>query len=633
MNQQILLDNYSPAADIVVSAICLVMFVLVVFSYISRTRSTTLFLSMVGLVLVAALADISFYTIAVTQEHPLLANWVRCFYHAALFLIFVHYIAYICEVTHYKNQRIFVLLANIIFAVLLLADIIETALSPTFYFAGAGIRFVRHGIFIGGYVCFMILCVILLVMVRNLLFRRVMYGFYGTILISLAVLLIQGLTGQSSFTVATFMFPVITMMYVLHSNPYDASLGTNDLKAMQDLVRYYSEKKKDFMFMSLYMKAFDDERREISDEIKAHLRQFIYQFFKRAYMFRISKGHMIMIFPKKQNPDYEGRIMGILDAFNPLYEQFQYDYKIVIGDAVDEISRQGNYEGYILSIHRTMPECSVRRVGPEDVQTFHQSEYILKELADIYHKRDLDDPRVLVYCQPVLNVNTGKYDTAEALMRLELEETGLVYPNQFIPLAEEQGYIHILTEIILHKTCEAIRSFAEAGYAIKRISVNVSVRELKDKGFCHDIMDIIDCCSISGDKIAIELTESRTESDFILMKEKIDELKEKGIKFYLDDFGTGYSNMERIMELPFDIIKFDRSLVLASRTDERSKKMVSNLANMFSEMDYCVLYEGVEQDSDETMCKGMSAAYLQGFKYSRPVPIEQLKEYISRKTG
>ncbi|MBR2769380.1 MAG: EAL domain-containing protein, partial [Solobacterium sp.] len=96
---------------------------------------------------------------------------------------------------------------------------------------------------------------------------------------------------------------------------------------------------------------------------------------------------------------------------------------------------------------------------------------------------------------------------------------------------------------------------------------------------------------------------------------------------------TGYSNMERIMELPFDIIKFDRSLLLASGAELRSRRMVANLASMFSNMDYYVLYEGVEKDSDETMCRDMSASYLQGFKYSRPQPIIQLTEYLSRRTA
>ena len=115
-----------------------------------------------------------------------------------------------------------------------------------------------------------------------------------------------------------------------------------------------------------------------------------------------------------------------------------------------------------------------------------------------------------------------------------------------------------------------------------------------------------------------------------MVKEKIDVLKEQGMKFYLDDFGTGYSNLERIMELPFDIIKFDRSLVIACTTRSTSEMMVSYMARMFSEMKYSVLYEGVETEEDEEQCLKMSAKYLQGFKYSKPIPIENLKNYMDK---
>ena len=154
MNHSILLDNYSPAADFVVTAICFVMIILLAVSYVSRTRSSVLFLSMVGLVLAAAWTDILFYTLAVKPDHLVLANWIRCFYHALLFLIFVHYVAYICEITHYKNSRIYLLLANVLFAAVLLADIITTAQGPTFYLVETGIRFVRRGIFFYAYSAF-----------------------------------------------------------------------------------------------------------------------------------------------------------------------------------------------------------------------------------------------------------------------------------------------------------------------------------------------------------------------------------------------------------------------------------------------------------------------------------------------
>ena len=88
--------------------------------------------------------------------------------------------------------------------------------------------------------------------------------------------------------------------------------------------------------------------------------------------------------------------------------------------------------------------------------------------------------------------------------------------------------------------------------------------------------------------------------------------------------------MERIIELPFDIIKFDRSLVVSSGNSDRSEKIVSNMASMFRDLNYSVLYEGVETDRDEALCKDMSAAYLQGFKYSRPIPIAELRRFIPR---
>ena len=206
----------------------------------------------------------------------------------------------------------------------------------------------------------------------------------------------------------------------------------------------------------------------------------------------------------------------------------------------------------------------------------------------------------------------------------------MVFPDQFIPLAEEHGYIHVLTEIILQKTCDEIRHLLSEGYEVKRISVNVSVPELREENFIDDIEKIIKESGIPENKIAIEITESQTESDFLIMKKTIDALKDRGIKFYLDDFGTGYSNMERIMEIPFDIIKFDRSLVLACNSNEKSEKMVGSLANMFSNMDYSVLYEGVENELDEKRCINMSASYLQGYKYSRPIPIIELSRFFTK---
>ena len=630
MRHVIQFANYSPAADIVVTAICFVMIILVACSYISRKRDSKLFLTMVGLVLVSAWVNMVFYTLASMPEHQLEANWLRCFFHALLFLIFVYYIAYICEATNYEKQKLYLYLANSILIIIIGADIFTTAQGPTFTVDETGVNFTGRGLFFYGYAAFLILCVVLMAKVRKLVYSRVMFGFYGTMAVSFLVLLMQGLSGQSSFTVSSFLFPVIAMMYFMHSNPYNVALGALDVRAMEDMVSSMYKDGEEFVFMSLQLPEYDVEGKELPDEIQPLVREFSGKYFRRSMLFQTSNGTLLLIIPSKHNPEMDQRVNRILASFDEQYTRFNIPYKIVAGRSIDDISRKNEYASLIRSILHDMPESTIHRVIPDDIERFNRDEYILLELMDIYNRHDLDDPRVLAYCQPVFNLQTGRFDSAEALMRLDLEKTGIVMPDQFIPMAESHGYIHVLTEIILHKTCREIKHLTDDGFNIGRISVNVSVLELKDEEFCGDINRVIADSNVDGEKVAIELTESQSEADFVIMKEKIEELRRQGIRFYLDDFGTGYSNMERIMELPFDIIKFDRTLVIASGSDERSEKMVENLANMFREMDYSVLYEGVETDADEERCREMFASYLQGYKYSRPVPIEQLQEFLQK---
>ena len=485
-----------------------------------------------------------------------------------------------------------------------------------------------RNIFMYGYLGYLALCTILLIQVRNRVFRRVMLGFYSSIAVSFLMLFLQQLSHQNSYTLVTFLYPVIAMFYVMHSTPYDTMMGAIDSSALGNLVHYAYERKKDFLFMSLYLHQFNEEGKAFPEDMQATIRRFSSDFFRDAVLFQVDNGHEMLLIPVSRNPDYEDRILRILQAFEPEYKKFQFDYKIVIGESVEDISRKNEYVSLVRHVHRRMAENSVYRVTSKDVERFNQYEVLVKELENIHAGHDLDDPRILVLFQPVLNIKTRKYDSAEALMRLRMPDGSMEYPDRFIPLAEENGFIHTLTEIILHKTCLTVKKLLAAGCRFALVSVNVSALELKDDRFCQDIINIISGCGVPEDMIAIELTESRSYDDFLLMKNKISELREQGIKIYLDDFGTGYSNMERIMALPFDIIKFDRSLVQASGSSERSEKLVERLAGMFSELQYSVLYEGVESESDERMCSGMYASYLQGYRYSRPIPPERLEDYF-----
>ena len=635
-NPTVYYGNYSPIGDIIVICICLIIVILIQTTYINRTRSFSLFGAMICCLFGASISDILYHVslqlALINKIKVLFVYTTRFSFHFILYSVLFLFVWYILEVMQLnKKSRIIIFpLAGLGLVIISLYDILGIIF-------GFGFRIEkRHAIegfniFVFGYLYFVGIIVFLMIKYRKKIFRNVMIGFYGSMAVAFILLAVQGIHQQTSFTVASFLFPIIAMFYLLHSNPYDVESGAVSLSALEDLISYNYKRGREMIIISLYMKDFEGEGKHFPKELQTVIRRFASEFFRGAVMFQVNSAHVVLVSDTYKNPDYENRINKILNAFEPEYKRFQYEYKLVIGKSLEEISRKNEYIGFIEDIMVRMNANEVHFIEYNDVTMYNKRKYILDELGDIYRRKDLNDPRVKVYCQPVYNVKTKKYDTAEALMRLELPEVGMVFPDQFIYLAEEYGFIHVLSLIILHKTCAEIRKLIISGYEVKRISVNISVLELRDSNFCSDISNVIKNSGIPDDKIAIEVTESQNESDFIIMKSMINELKDHGIKFYLDDFGTGYSNFERIMELPFDIIKFDRSLVLASGEGEKSERMVGSLANMFANMEYSVLYEGVENELDEQMCIKMSASYLQGYKYSRPIPIERLTEFFDKK--
>ena len=635
MPTELQLEKYYPASEITVLGVSFVMVVLLFVSFKVRMKSFRIFTVTLGMLICAVLADLMLhYLIGKNQNVPQeIVYGLRSLYHFLLFAMLHHYVAYICAATSLpkKVQKPYISAATGLLVTFSVLDTIGIFAGRTMHVVDGEIAFEGSLIFAIGYVLFLILLAMLLVRVRRRLYRRVMNGFFGVAVICLVMLAAARLRGQSSYTAATFMFPLIAVMYLMHSNPYDAMLGANDLRGLNNLIRYSDEQGTNYLFLSLYMRELDENGKTMSDELRTLIRHVAESYYKKSALFQVSNGHMLLMVPKDRNANYEERTEQILEQFRIEYTKFRYDYKLVIGESTWTLNRKNEYISFLRSIHARIPENTIYRVQPDDLDKYREYDAIQKELADIAEKRNPEDPRILVYCQPVYNIRTGKYDTAEALMRLKHPDLGIVYPDRFIPMAEEYGYIHALTEIILNKTCWVLHNLIAEGYEITRISVNVSAMELRDEEFCGDITRIIDSNGVDSSRIAIELTESRNDSDFLLMKERIEELRGMGITFYLDDFGTGYSNMERILELPFDIVKFDRSMVIAGGQSKRSEQVLGSLADLFSKLEYSVLYEGVEDEKDEELCRSLNASYLQGYKYSRPIPIGELRGFLARK--
>lgn len=625
-------QSYYPVGDVLTMAFCFLFVVLIRNSYVNKTKAYKYLKIIVILLFGSAACNVTYHMLisAGAKSSIMLIYLFRTGFHFSLFGMLLHYVFYMKEPLHLdeRHDTRYGIIGTMIFVVLVLWEIIGTVTKTGFYIEPDGSIHMGFPIFPVGYVAYIFLIGYVLIKYRERVFKQVITGIFITIGLSVLIICLQQYHGQSSFTVSTFVFPVFALLYLVHATPYNLESGALGVNAFADIITTSFDKRRKLLLMSLYMPEFDRGGRTYPIEIMSTIRYFVTDFFKDANLFQISGGHLILVIDIKKNPKYKDGQAKILGEFKKVYPIYRRDYKIVSILSDDRISINKDYTSIIGFIHRKMPMNSIYQVVEEDIKAFYDQKYIQSELEDIVKCKDLNDPRVEVYCQPVFNIRKGIYDTAEALMRLKLPNIGMVFPDVFIPIAERNNCVQMLTRIILNKTCRQISAMIRQGYNVRRISVNFSIFDVRENDFCMMVEKIIRENGIENNKIAIEITESQNEKDFELIKDRINELKGSGIKFYLDDFGTGYSNFERIMELPFDIIKFDRSLVIASSNDEKMRDMVSHLAKMFSDMDYAVLYEGIEDEEDEARCIDMSANYLQGYKYSKPIPIKQLTEYF-----
>ena len=630
-------ENYMSGPDVLVIAMGLVFFILTRTSYINKTKNYLYLRHMIMMACIAAIANLLFHL--AMNKIGIVPNFViyilRASYHMAFLSNLSLYVLYFKESAHikFKQNIVFFTLASVAYLIILGFEIVTTVTHKGFYIDENGGIHTGFPIFPAGYIFYIILLLILLIRFKNRFYKRIVLSIAGTVGVSILIIVIQQINDQSSYTNATLLFPLFALLYMVHSNPYDIEIGAVNEAAFEERILSGYQRKENMYFMSLYLHDYEGKMRKYPAKIQGTIKDFSAKFFRDATLFTITSGHMILVIDIKKNPDYVANGQRMLDEFAKVYQIYKLDYKIVFTGSNETLSKENDYVGFIRYLLDKMEQNTIliTTEDEEEIKEYENHKYLVKQLEDINNKADMDDERVLVYCQPVFSIKNKRYDTAEALMRLKLDGK-MVFPDQFIPLAEKIGCINTLSKIILTKTCKAVKKLNDDGYYVKRVSVNFSLQDIKNDDFCDTVKAIIEKNEIAPMQIAVELTESQNESDFEIIKERISELKDSGIKFYLDDFGTGYSNFERIMELPFDIVKFDRSLVIGSGNDEKLKTIVTNLAKMFREVDYAVLYEGIEDDNDEERCMNMSASYLQGYKYSKPIPIELLSEYFSQKS-
>lgn len=239
-----------------------------------------------------------------------------------------------------------------------------------------------------------------------------------------------------------------------------------------------------------------------------------------------------------------------------------------------------------------------------------------------------------VFYQPIIATSSGKYTVAESLLRIPESPIGPLYPNEFIPVAEETGMIVEITYQVLDKVCKFVNRLAEEGIPFEGVHVNFSGQQFSQIGLAQKVVEIIERNHTPFSQIKIEITESILADDTSSVAEFARQMQQRGILIELDDFGTGYSNIVSVMNTPLDTVKLDKSLIWSAMEKKEAAVMVKSLTRVFHEMGLQVLAEGVENKAQEEFVRMCDIDLIQGFLFSRPLQEEDAFTFIKNsRTG
>jgi diguanylate cyclase (GGDEF)-like protein len=248
-------------------------------------------------------------------------------------------------------------------------------------------------------------------------------------------------------------------------------------------------------------------------------------------------------------------------------------------------------------------------------------------------RRALDRQEFILHYQPRIDLETGVMIGAEALIRWQHPDRGLLPPVEFVPIAEDSGLIVPIGQWVLREACRQTRAWQDAGLRPMPVAVNVSAVELRSPGFLDGVRVSLEETRLGPRYLELELTESviltHAESTVPLLRG----LKELGLQLALDDFGTGCSSLGHLKEVPIDALKVDGSFISGISDDLGGAPVVAAIVSMGRSLHHRVIAEGVETAAQLAFLQAQGCGEGQGFYFSRPLTAEQFARLLETSEG
>ena len=640
-----MINNYNIVAEIVGLVISALLIFLMIFS---KPRKTIVYiLDMLGVCIVftSTFTRLYLYTLSASPQ-----TYSPFWFKFVCFILFMQYIvlldlilAYVSLLSIKSRQNPKTLITIIsIFSMIYFFTFTSLLFSGNMYIVTQNnIKFTPYYNLcpIFGILC-TLMCIVIILYYRKTLAKIVFQYMIFFTPLEIVMLMSQLKNLHIVFSSITYILPFVIFYLLFHSNPYDEITGCQNRHSYETKFLDNLLLKRKFLIINVVFPKARQNETEFEKSLMAHISngksRRIEDIQHGINIYSINPHHYAMIADIRNTSQIENIVMKVKDILedstNLPASKSHIHFKLIAfnnNHYIDSVQKLFSLQKYLFAkLGREIKNEHYIAIE-KDYEEFNSQYEVETLLANIKNEFDLDDARVICYAQPIYSVNDNSFRTAEALMRLDLDGS-ILYPDRFIHMAEVNGSIHTLTCIMLNKVCKKIREL-DPLYDFDAITINCSTTEFADANLYKELLDIINQNEIPCTKIRLELTESAMSDNYDVVLKNIENLRDAGISFYLDDFGTGYSNLERIITCPFKTIKFDKSLLYKSMDNSGMENLVDSMVDVFKKQGFILLVEGVEDESQNQYSIEKGFNYIQGYKYAKPVPIDELTNYFNKK--
>jgi diguanylate cyclase (GGDEF) domain len=350
------------------------------------------------------------------------------------------------------------------------------------------------------------------------------------------------------------------------------------------------------------------------------------------YLARIGGDEFVILSQNLQDTvSYEEKIKKIKNVFSYPFVLSTKEYFVTVSIGVAFAPKDGKTsQALIKNVDSAM---YVAKANGKSTHVYFEYSFNQKLTEKIEMQSELrkamERNEFVLFYQAQMDLDTKQVVGFEALIRWEHPTKGLIYPDEFIYIAEETGLIVPIGKWVLYTACKQLKQWSE-DFPDLTMAVNLSARQFRDKDLVKLVYDVIEETGINPHKLELEITETIALDDLEYTVATIHELKKIGVSFSLDDFGTGYSSMNYLKRLPVSNLKIDRSFLNTVMEDKSDQKIIQAIITLARNLDLYVVAEGVESSEQEVFLREANCNKAQGYLYSRPVPKEKAFKFLQK---